>query len=144
MTRPRIGFRGKQSATTGLEALHLGAYELVSKVSMVLAAPEGLRTAEHVRWSFALIRRDVEEKMRLVVSNDTSANSPQMALMARIANYISDDWIKLGEVRSRCRSVKKEDVDAALAKMVEKGIAEISETTHQKNKQTFTQYRLVK
>ncbi len=133
----------RHKATTGLEALHLGAYELVSKVSMVLAAPEGLRTAEHVRWSFALIRRDVEEKMRLVVSNDTSANSPQMALMARIANYISDDWVSLGEVRNRCRGVKKEDVDAALAQMIDKNVAEAKEVTNPKNKQIYQHYRLI-
>src|SRR5690606_964367 len=39
---------------TGLESLYLGAYELVSKVSLILACPEGRRTSEHVRWAFAL------------------------------------------------------------------------------------------
>ena len=60
----------EQKSITGLEALALGAYELVSKVSLVLAVPGGIRTEEHVRWSFALIKRDIEEKTRLVVSND--------------------------------------------------------------------------
>ena len=115
--------------------MHLGAYELVSKVSMVLAAPEGLRTAEHVRWAFALIRRDVEEKMLLVVSNDTTGNTPQMALMARIAGYISDDWITVGNIRNKCRGVKPADIDAALAMMVKHNKAETEDYTNARGRE---------
>ena len=120
---------------TGLEALHLGAYELVSKVSMVLAAPEGLRMAEHVRWAFALIRRDVEEKMLLVVSNDTTGNTPQMALMARIAGYISADWITVGNIRNKCRGVKPADIDAALEMMVKHNKAETEDYTNARGRE---------
>jgi hypothetical protein len=107
---------------TGLEALFLGAYELVSKVSLVLACPEGRRTTEHVRWAFALVRRDLEEKARLVTANDREKDAPKMALQARIANIIDGDGETLGVILNRLRKHKRQDVQAALDKMVSDGI----------------------
>jgi hypothetical protein len=118
---------------TGLEALYLGAYELVSKVSLVLAVDGGTRTAEHVRWAFALVRRDVEDKMRLVTANDREKDAPALALAAKIANVIGDDGETLGVIYNRLRRFKRTDVDAALAKMVENGVACRKVTKHPKN-----------
>jgi len=111
---------------TGLEALWLGAYELVSKVSLVLAVPSGLRTSEHVRWAYALIKRDVEDKMRLVVANDRQKDAPKLALAARIANIIAVGKGETGEtvgvIYNRLRSHRRPDVDKTLAQMVQKGL----------------------
>jgi hypothetical protein len=108
---------------SGLEALYLRAYELMSKVSLVLAIPEGLRTAEHVRWAFALIRRDVEEKMRLVTANDRAKDSPLLALEARIANICAgDDGETLGVICNRIRGRKRDEIERALEKMEGKGM----------------------
>jgi hypothetical protein len=104
---------------TGLEALYLGAYELVSKVSLILAIEGGLRTEEHVRWAFELVRQDVEAKMRLVVANDRQKDAPAMALRSAIANLIDqDEGNTIGVIFTRLRKYKKEDVQNTLDAMV--------------------------
>ena len=118
---------------TGLEALYLGAYELVSKVSLVLACPEGRRTPEHVRWAFALVRRDLEEKSRLVTANDREKDAPKLALQAKIANIIGEDGETLGVIRNRLRKSKAADVQKCLDDMVAAGIASKAERQHPRN-----------
>ena len=114
----------EHKAVTGLEALYMGAYELVSKVSLILAVAEGVRTAEHVRWAFTLVRRDVEAKMRLVTANDRAKDNPLMALKARILNVIDgDDGETTGVIVNRCRGQKRADVEKALAELVAQGLA---------------------
>lgn len=127
---------------TGLEALYLGAYELVSKVSLILAVPEGLRTAEHVRWAFALIRKDVEDKARMVIANDRAKDAPQQALAARIANIIDGDGETIGVIRNRLRKNRKEDVDKALASMVAAGVALMEDRVNPGNGRKTQHYRL--
>lgn len=126
---------------TGLEALWLGAYELISKVSLILAAPSGLRTAEHVRWAFALVRRDVDEKMRLVVANDGDKSNAPRALLASVGNAISGDGETIGVIYNRLRKYKREDVDKALAHMVERGAA-IAEPFRGRNGRESVRYRM--
>jgi hypothetical protein len=108
---------------TGLEALYLGAYELVSKVSLILACPEGRRTVEHVRWAFALVRRDLEDKARLVTANDREKDAPKLALQAKIANIIGGEGETIGVIFNRLRKWKKQDVQKCLDDMVGSGVA---------------------
>ena len=108
---------------SGLEALYLGAYELVSKVSLILAVPLGVRTSEDVRWAFALVRRDVDDKARLVIANDREKDSPKMALEARIINIIAGDGETQGIIRNRLRKHRAVDVDKALDGLVKRGLA---------------------
>jgi len=110
-------------ARTGLEALYLGAYELVSKVSLILAVPEGRRTVEHVRWAFALVRRDIDDKARLVTSNDRVKDAPKLALRSKIANVIDGDGETLGVIANRLRKYKREDIKKELDAMVSEGLA---------------------
>lgn len=113
--------RGEKS-TSGLESLWLGSYELVEKVSLILAIAGGVRMAEHVRWAFALIKRDVEQKIRSIVSNDREKDSPLMALQAKIINLCSGDGGEtIGVIVNRCRGKRKEDVERALEGLVTKG-----------------------
>lgn len=127
---------------TGLEALYLGAYELVSKVSLILACPEGVRTAEHVRWAFALVRSDIEGKARLVTANDRQEDAPDLSLRARIANIIDGDGEKRSVIHNRLRRVERKKIDEMLEKMVEDGIVEMAELQHPKNGKKFEIYRL--
>ncbi len=107
---------------TGLEALYLRAYELLSKVSLILAIPERIRTAEHVRWAFALVRRDVEEKMRLVTANDRDKDAPVVAMRARIANTCSGgEGVTAGVLYNKLRPRKKEEIDKVVAGMIAAG-----------------------
>lgn len=134
-----------QKESSGLEALVLGAYELVSKVSLILAVGERLRTVEHVTWAFALIKRDIEEKIKLVVSNDRKKDAPALALRARISGLIAgEDGETLGVINNRCRGYKKEDVANMIKNMVDKGELEEYSYKHPKNGRNVTRYRTVK
>lgn len=107
---------------SGLEALFLGAYEQVSKVSLLLGCWGGLREVEHVRWAFELVKRDVEAKALAVTANDRVKDSPKLALEARILSIVSDpDGVTMGIIANRCRKFRKEDVEAMLGKMQEAG-----------------------
>lgn len=53
--------------TTGYEALARRAYEMVAKVSAILAVGDyGIRTKAHVEWAATLVKRDIDEKIRLI------------------------------------------------------------------------------
>ena len=112
-------------ASSGLEALYLRAYQMVSKVSFVLAIPERLRTAEHVRWAFALVRRDVEEKARLVTANDREKDNPMQSMQARIANICaSEEGETIGVILNKMRPHKRDQIDKAMASMMKIGMIE--------------------
>lgn len=130
---------------SGLEALPMRGYEQVSKVSLILAIPEGVRTVEHVRWAYALIKRDIESKMRLVLANDSDKSDPARALLMTLLQMVDGpDGETAGVIMRRLeRKYKREDVQSALDKLVE-GKKISSETTiHKYNKQKSVRYRLV-
>lgn len=123
-----------QKDKSGLEAIPRRAYELVAKVSLILAVPSGLRTVEHVRWAFALVKRDVDEKMRMVLSNDTANNASSRALMAKITKYISSDHGEtIGVLRNKLRSHKPEDIQRALDQMEKGGVVRKEAVEHPRN-----------
>ena len=127
---------------TGLEALYLGAYELVSKVSLILAIPEGRRTAEHVRWAFELIRQDIEAKARLVTANDREKDAPRTALAARIANLIDQDGQTIGVIFNRLRKQKREDILKTLDEMEQAGLALKTEIPAAERQKATLHYKL--
>jgi hypothetical protein len=127
---------------TGLEALYLGAYEIVSKVSLILAIPEGRRTAEHVRWAFALVRQDIDSKARMVTANDRQKDAPKTALMARVAGLIEGDGETIGVICARLRKHKREDIEKCLDEMVSAGIASRTDIPAAKRQKPTTHYKL--
>lgn len=105
---------------TGLTAIPRRGYEQVAKISMILAIPEGLRTAEHVKWAYALVKRDIDEKIKLAHSN--SAASKQDALASKImSNVTTEHGETIGRIRNKCRSYRKEDVDECVKRLVDAG-----------------------
>lgn len=129
---------------TGLEALALRAKEAVAKVSFILAVPEGIRTTEHVRWAYALIKRDVEEKTRLVIGNDRRKDSPAQALAARIMNLVSgDNGETLGVLVNRIKNVKKDDIEKCLEILIKDGLIVMEETVHPRKKIVSKRYKTV-
>lgn len=134
-------YADEQKGESGLEALALGAYELVSKVSLILAAPEGLRTEEHVRWAFALIKRDIDEKTRLVFANDRQKEAPVAALRARILNVLSfDEPETLATIHNRLRTVRKEDVKTYLNELQKLGEVRIIHDVHKRSKLSLERF----
>jgi hypothetical protein len=128
--------------STGLTAIPRRGYEQVAKVSMILAIPEGLRTAEHVRWAYALVKRDVEEKMKLAHSN--SAVDKQDALASQIMSNVSEDHGEtIGRLRNKCRKYRKEDVDKTVEKLEEAGYLRSEEQAAGRGKVTKKYFAVI-
>lgn len=115
---------------TGLEPLWMRALELLGKVSLTLAIPEALRTEEHVRWAFALVRRDIEEKLRLVVGNEQEKRDPAKAMAARIMNVCAEAESQGVIVNRLSRTYRKDDVLKQIGIMVERGHLVMDERKH--------------
>jgi hypothetical protein len=130
--------------TSGLEAIIRRGYELVAKISLILAAPSGRRTEEHVRWAFAMIRGDLKTKIDIVHENDEEKTNPAQVLRSKILGKISEEnGETLPHFCNRIRKFKKAAIEGELAKMVSEGIIRRVEETHPVNgKQTIKYYSL--
>ena len=131
------------SERNGLEALYLRGKELVAKVSFILAAPEGLRTVEHVRWAYALVKNDIETKARTVIGNDRAKESPEDALFSRLVNLIDHEGETFGVLINKLRTYKKEDIEKALKILSDKGFLVIEESIHPRKKIKIKRYRKI-
>ena len=119
---------------TGLESIPRRAREMVSKISLILAAPSGLRTAEHVRWAYTFIERDIREKTTLAYANEHEQTNPLEAIKARIQTVVD---VEHGETRgvlvNRCKKWKREQVEGVIKSMIEKGYLKIVEELNTTN-----------
>jgi hypothetical protein len=123
------GMAEEQKGTTGLEAIPRRGYELAAKVSLVLALPSGLRTAEHVLWGYALAMRDVEQKIKL--AHATEKPNDASGLAARILALVTHEHGEtLGVICNRLRSTPKAQVVALLKQMVDAGMLKAVESIH--------------
>ena len=127
---------------TGLEAIPRRGYEMASKVSLILAIPEGIRTEEHVRWAVALAKKDINAKLALAHTN--SANDEGDRLAAKIMSLFEDGHEEtLGVIRNRCRSFEKAQVDVVVEKLVEAGHLKKTEyETKSKKQKIVVKYSL--
>ena len=139
----QMAYQHKES--TGLEALPMRGYEQVSKVSLILAVPEGVRTVEHVRWAYALIKRDIESKMRLVLANDTDKTDPARALTMTILQSVDGpDGETAGVIMRRLeRKWKRPDIQACLDRLVEAKKISAETSIHKYNKSKSVRYKLI-
>lgn len=125
---------------SGMEALYMGAYEQVSRISALLACWGGVREAEHVRWAFETVRRDVQAKALAVTANDRAKDSPQTALQARLLSLCGGgDGMTLGVLVNRCRKFRRDDVEREISAMVAAGGLR-AETEAGKNGRESTKY----
>lgn len=107
----------------GLEAIPRRGFELVAKISFILSIPEGVRTVEHVRWAFALVKSDISRKMRLAYANMEQSASPANSIAAKIQSILTDSEtaITRGVLINRCRPAKKEDAEKVIDQLVKDG-----------------------
>lgn len=102
----------------GLEAIPRRAFELVLKISLCLAIPEGRRTLEHCQWSYSYIKRDIDQKTNLAaarVAEDHKVGDE--ALARRIVSILSkDDETTRGTIFNRLRKkFKNDDIEKMLS-----------------------------
>jgi len=108
---------------SGLEAIPRRGYELVGKVSHILAIPDGVRTSEHVRWAYALVLDDINRKIRLAYSNMKEKEAPGDSIAMKIQSLLIgfDEPQTAGVIANRCRPHKKEQVNQILEQLVDAG-----------------------
>lgn len=108
----------------GLESLIRRGYEMILKISLILAIPEGLRTREHVIWAYAYVKRDQEGKINLALSNaETNKNEEGEKLLRKIIALLDNDvGLKTGTIRNNLRKFAKADVDKALQHLLSKNV----------------------
>lgn len=98
------------------------AYEIVAKISFILAIPTCRRTAEHVRWAFAYVRAELDAKIKLVFANDNSKDRPEEAIAARVVNYIDPQKGASTKILANRMHMKPEAIEPILAKMAGAGM----------------------
>lgn len=124
---------------TGLEAIPRRGYELAAKVSLVLALPGGVRTPEHIRWAYALAKRDVETKIKMAYSTEKAEESDGLA--ARVLSLVTKEHGEtFGVICNRLRGTPKKQVEALLEKMVDKQMLTVVESEHPKKKTKVFRY----
>lgn len=107
---------------TGLEAVARRSYELIAKVSLILAIPSGVRTMEHVVWATAYALEDIKTKVRAIYAQDSESTH---ALSATILGVLSDEPVTLGVICNAyaLRNQPRGDVLDALGQLVDAGRA---------------------
>lgn len=98
------------------------SYELIAKISFILAIPTAARTAEHVRWAFAYVRAELDAKIKLVFANDNSKERPEESIAARVVNYIDPDKGASTSVLANRMKIKPELLTPILEKMEAAGL----------------------
>jgi len=122
---------------TGLEALARRGFEMVCKISFILAIPSGLRTLEMINWASALISRDIEEKSRLAYANINEKSNPLEALLIRVLNKLdSNNGISASAISSSMHKGPKgaQEITAVLEELEKLGKARKVKRIHSKNK----------
>jgi hypothetical protein len=98
------------------------SFEMIAKVSFILAIPSGVRDVDHVRWAFAYIRAETDAKVALVFANDNIKEKPEQAYAARIISKLDPEkGITAATLANRLK-VPVPNIDAILHKMEEDGI----------------------
>lgn len=134
----------QHKAISGLEAIPRRGYELVAKVSTILAAPGGVRTVEHVRWAYAVVKADIEYKLKLAYANIKDEQDEKTdAVHARIMNCITKDHGEtMAVIINRCRPHSKELVEKSLNFLVENGIVAEVETVASNNRRSIKYFQV--
>lgn len=130
--------------TTGLEAIARRSFELVLKVSMVLAMGDGaIRTLEHVKWAYSLVRADLENKTNLVSSNMAEDEKDlSTEVLTRVKHSLDKNkGVTVGTISNKLRKVAKENIQKALDYLVEQGEATKSEAVAT-NRRKVVEYKL--
>lgn len=123
----------------GMEAITTRGYELTSKVSAILAVSSGLRTAEHVRWAYKLVKSDMDRKEGLAYSNDADVRDKGHQLKAAILNRVTADHGEtLAVLFNRIRKWSKTEISQAVKEMVESG--HMVEKVERSRTQTVSKY----
>lgn len=120
--------------TTGLEAVARRSYELIAKISLILGAPSGVRTLEHVRYATALALADLREKTRAVIAHEEQGDR---GIAAAVYGSLSDSPVTLGVIVNahHLRKISRPLIEKALQNLVDTGKAIKGERRDRRSKE---------
>ena len=104
------------------------AFEMVAKISFILAIPDGARTVDHVRWAFAYFRADLNAKVALVFANDHEKTRPEEAVAARIIARLDPEKGKTLSVLANALRLPREQIQGVLISLEAKGVVKKAPT----------------
>lgn len=127
----------------GLAAIPRRGYELVAKISFILAIVDGARNEEHITWAFELVKNDIDKKIKLAMSNISAEDSPIDSIAVKIQSVLesNEDGETQGVIINRCRPHKKEAVLQVLDMLVDKKLISKKIDRHKVNKREITKYK---
>lgn len=127
--------------TSGFTPLIRRSFELISKISTILAAPEGVRTVEHVEWASVYVKRDLDRKIRHILSSISKDSKDveviQTGIESKITNMCDkDDGELRGVLCDKCKrkGVSKEDISNLLDDMVRRKLLTMEVSEYRKRK----------
>ena len=133
----------RQKSITGLEAIIRRGYELMAKISFILAIPSRQRDPEHIRWAFALVKEDLTEKLRLAQTNilgeSKSASDTHTVLRNKVLDAAGGDGERISVIKRRIgKKFKPEDIEKMIETLIENGkIEKIEKTTGRRPSVTY-------
>ena len=90
--------------------------------------PSGLRTVDHIKYAYALAKRDVEQKIKLAYSTDNKKSADGLA--AKVLSILDNEHGEtLGVICNRLRGTPKAQVETLLAEMLGKGMLKVASMT---------------
>lgn len=117
------------------------SYELIAKVSFVLAIPDGIRTVDHVRWAFAYVKDELDFKVQLVFANDNARHRPEDAIAARLLNAIDTETGKTSAMLANLTRLSLAEVDTIMRNLQERGEVTLREGRKYRGKSTLKWFR---
>ena len=110
-------------ATTGEASVAMirRSFEMVAKVSFILAIHTGTRTVDDVRWAFAYVKAELDGKVALVFANDNARDKPQEAMAARIIAKLDPEKGVSSKVLANRLKVSIADIDGIMSKLLAAG-----------------------
>jgi len=119
---------------TGMEAIPRRGYEIAAKISLILALPGGVRTAEHIKYAYKIAMIDADKKIKMAYSTENQDSSDGLA--ARILSIVDKAHGEtLGVICNKLHRVPKEQVKALLTQMVENKLLVIDKYKNAKGRE---------
>lgn len=116
---------------TGLEAVPRRGFELVCRVSFLLAIPHGVRTAEMIRWAYKIVRQDIDRKIAIAGANSSIREDDKLIgrILARVPS--KGDTITHGVLLNKCetKEFNKEMIEKALQSLIDSGRVIVAHST---------------
>lgn len=128
---------------TGFTPLARRSWEMIGKISLILATPGRLRTVEHVIWAAAFVKGDLDHKIRHINSSNgqRSVDSSEVreGMSDRILNLCSrteGECISIILRKCKRKGVDPKNIESLVEEMVESGQLLCEEKTHGKGRTT--------